>query len=123
MFQPDERQITIGIRREDENQQSINDIYTIEVPFHTNEIRIKCIKGAAHVLLRRAPSTPMPAITPPPQSEVSYNNLENTNNTNNGNSNNIANTAEQTQEHGIDHPAASSLVVSTPAAQQSSKTC
>lgn len=56
MLQSEEKKIKISIKHEDPRNQNqcVTDSYTIEAPFFTNEVRIKCINGAAHVLLQRA---------------------------------------------------------------------
>lgn len=81
MAQPDNRQFIIGIRREYDDLEVIYENYAIDIPFRTNEIKIKCVNGTAMVLLRRAPSNQVSTITS--QNEVSNENLENpTTNTN-----------------------------------------
>lgn len=98
MLQPDDRQLKIGVGHDDGNGLRITELYTIEAPYYSNVIKIKCLKGAAFVLLKRAPSNTIQTV-PPPTAELSNNNnLENTNDNGTG-GDGIADTEQLTQEH------------------------
>lgn len=77
MLNQDEK-LKISIRQHADPGNERNTItetsYTIQAPFHTNEVRVKCLSGgAALVLIKRAPPPIIPAIHVAEQWEYSDN--------------------------------------------------